>query len=220
MKVNTAVLFFNEIKLPSRMAPKIRGYIAERYPEFTELHHHDGKKMVYKYPLIQYKIVKDIPIIVGINEGIDILKMIFMDLEKLQLGDLEIEVNERVIDINMETWGVSPTPVSYMFVNPWMALNQRNYPEYGRATSGEKREILQKILIGNIISVSKSLGYTVEERLQVYVDLKPISVNFKNKTMTAFKGTFSVNFHIPELWGLGKSVSRGFGAVIPGTADV
>lgn len=214
MKINTAVLFFNEIKLPARMAPKIRGFIADRYPEFTELHHHDGKKTIYKYPLIQYKIVNDIPIIVGINEGIDILKMIFIDLEKMELGNLKFEVNEKSIDFENETWGIAPKMLHYSFVNPWMALNQKNYPQYAHGNPETKKDILKRILIGNILSISKSLNYTVEDRLKVIVDLKPVEVNFKNKTMTAFRGTFHVNFHIPELWGIGKSVSRGFGAVI------
>ncbi|MGQ9534929.1 MAG: CRISPR-associated endonuclease Cas6 [bacterium] len=32
--------------------------------------------------------------------------------------------------------------------------------------------------------------------------------------MLAFLGTFSVNFEIPDYWGIGKSVSRGFGTII------
>jgi hypothetical protein len=32
--------------------------------------------------------------------------------------------------------------------------------------------------------------------------------------MTGFKGTFSVNFELPDYIGLGKSASRGFGAII------
>ena len=31
--------------------------------------------------------------------------------------------------------------------------------------------------------------------------------------MLGFLGTFSVNFEIPDYWGIGKSVSRGFGTV-------
>jgi hypothetical protein len=32
--------------------------------------------------------------------------------------------------------------------------------------------------------------------------------------MLGFLGTFSVNFEIPDYWGIGKSVSRGFGTII------
>ncbi|NOX21076.1 MAG: CRISPR-associated endonuclease Cas6 [Nitrospirae bacterium] len=32
--------------------------------------------------------------------------------------------------------------------------------------------------------------------------------------LLGFLGTFSVNFEIPDYWGIGKSVSRGFGTVV------
>mgnify|MGYP000253421783 CR=1 FL=1 len=35
----------------------------------------------------------------------------------------------------------------------------------------------------------------------------------KGVPMLGFLGTFSVNFEIPDYWGIGKSVSRGFGTV-------
>ena len=35
----------------------------------------------------------------------------------------------------------------------------------------------------------------------------------KGTTMIDFLGTFSVNFEIPDYWGIGKSVSRGLGTV-------
>lgn len=36
----------------------------------------------------------------------------------------------------------------------------------------------------------------------------------KAPPMLGFLGTFSVNFEIPDYWGIGKSVSRGFGTVV------
>jgi hypothetical protein len=32
--------------------------------------------------------------------------------------------------------------------------------------------------------------------------------------MLGFIGTFSVNFQIPDYWGIGKSVSKGFGTAV------
>jgi hypothetical protein len=37
--------------------------------------------------------------------------------------------------------------------------------------------------------------------------------------MLGFLGTFSVNFEIPDYWGIGKSVSRGFGTVMKVKSD-
>jgi len=43
--------------------------------------------------------------------------------------------------------------------------------------------------------------------------LKDVKVNFKGKRMTAFTGIFKTNFYLPDYLGIGKSVSREFGAV-------
>lgn len=39
------------------------------------------------------------------------------------------------------------------------------------------------------------------------------TINDMNTPLLSFLGTFSVNFEIPDYWGIGKSVSRGFGTV-------
>ncbi len=43
--------------------------------------------------------------------------------------------------------------------------------------------------------------------------MKEVSTSLKGTPMLGFLGTFSVNFAIPDYWGIGKSVSRGFGTV-------
>jgi len=53
----------------------------------------------------------------------------------------------------------------------------------------------------------------VTEEIKAEVDVKPVSASLKGAPMPGFLGTFSVNFHIPDLWGIGKPVSRGFGTV-------
>ena len=73
-------------------------------------------------------------------------------------------------------------------------------------------ELLEKILIGNIQSMSKSLGYTVLASIEAkIIELKEVQRKLKGNPMLGFLGTFSVNFEIPDYWGIGKSVSRGFG---------
>jgi hypothetical protein len=92
---------------------------------------------------------------------------------------------------------------------------QRNYEKYQRLGSwAKKKELLEKILIGNIISMSKSLGYTVLEPIRADIhNMKEVPISLKGTSMLGFLGSFSVNFDIPDYWGIGKSVSRGFGTV-------
>ncbi len=62
--------------------------------------------------------------------------------------------------------------------------------------------------------ISKSLGYTVPETITVnFGNLKEVQTTLKGTPMLGFLGTFSVNFEIPDYWGIGKSVSRGFGTI-------
>ena len=75
--------------------------------------------------------------------------------------------------------------------------------------------MLSQILIGNFISLSKSLDYTVPKDIKIVgLKVKEKDCNLKGNSMLGFLGTFSVNFEIPDYWGIGKSVSRGFGSVV------
>lgn len=72
--------------------------------------------------------------------------------------------------------------------------------------------MLERILVGNIISMSKGLRYTVPGQIEANIfDLREIHTKLKGTPMLGFKSTFSVNFEIPDYWGIGKSMSRGLG---------
>ena len=47
----------------------------------------------------------------------------------------------------------------YKFITPWLGLNQVNYQKYSNLTEWkDKKELLNKILVGNLLSMSKGLG--------------------------------------------------------------
>ena len=74
--------------------------------------------------------------------------------------------------------------------------------------------MLERIIVGNIISMSKGLGYTVPGKIESEIhQLREATTKLKGVPMLGFLGTFSVNFNIPDYLGIGKSVSRGFGTV-------
>ncbi len=67
-------------------ATKLRGFFATSFNEHALLHQHVTDKLIYKYPLIQYKMLDRTPLVLGINEGADVLKEIYDKFSEIKLG--------------------------------------------------------------------------------------------------------------------------------------
>lgn len=199
---------------------KLRGYLGERFREHSLLHHHvQDAGYLYTYPLIQYKVIDGQACILGIEEGAGVLKEISDDIDKLVLGSNVYFVDERILyqkEFDIKT----SKKTQYNFISPWMALNSKNYNSFIQMSSWKDKKIfLNNILIGNILSMCKGLGIIVNRKLHVHTHLEDETVDFKGIPMIGFKGKFTVNFQIPDFFGLGKGVSQGFGTV-KGVKDV
>ena len=177
------------------------------------LHNHDGNKFIYRYPLVQYKVIDNIPTIIGINEAANIVAKIGLFEDELIIRDVSYDINKKEINKENIEFGCTDDYIEYEFVTPWIAINQNNRAEYQYGNEIKKEEILKKILIGNIISMSKGLGYTVGKKLICWINIEEKRVKLKGITHVGFVGKFKVNFKIPDYLGLGKSVSRGFGTI-------
>ena len=218
MNINIYKLcIITESTLKHYHAEKIRGYFGNLFIENPSAHSHkeDGS-FSYKYPCVQYKVSNGSCIIVGFNEGSEIIKTIFQDLKSINIEGTWKEVLNMKLENYFTVFSVSSKKVQYAFITPWLALNESNYNKYVKYGYWQKKkELLEKILIGNIISMSKSLGYTVPETIKPnIIHLKEVQTSLKGNPMLGFLGSFSVNFEIPDYWGIGKSVSRGFGTII------
>ncbi|MCX6690283.1 MAG: CRISPR-associated endonuclease Cas6 [Methanoregula sp.] len=195
-------------------AQELRGFFATKFTEYTELHQHDADKFIYRYPVVQYKMIDNTPMVIGINEGAEVLKQIYDEYEEIRLGANTYQIVERGISLKDEEFGISEKIHSYEFVTPWLALNQENYRKfYTLKGKVERDEFVRKILIGNIISMSKSMGYDVPGQIKCDANVHFKKDRLKDVSVMTFTGKFYANFIIPDYLGIGKSVSRGFGAV-------
>ena len=192
----------------------LRGAIASAYLELGLLHNHDGDGYRYGVPLVQYKVVNEKGVIIGLQAGSEVLKKIAFDREDYRLGEKTLHVLEREVRVREVQFGISAAMMEYRFFTPWMALNRDNYHKYVRVCPDKQKVLLKKILVGNLISLSKGVGYTVSEKIEVgSLKLTEVPIKLKGTPMLGFSGRFVVNFTVPELWGIGKSASRGFGTV-------
>ena len=196
-------------------AAKLRGFFATSFNEYSLLHQHITDKLIYKYPLIQYKMPGGNPLVMGINEGAEVLKDIYDKFDEIKLGEIKYKIMERGMTLKNEEFGCCEEIFSYRFVTPWLALSQYNYPKYLNADRDGKKDLLRRILVGNILSASKGLGYVAKEHIRLEVGRMQDEIcQLKGTMVTGIRGEFTATFAIPEFMGLGKSVSRGFGAVI------
>ncbi len=215
VKRTEVALYFAERLFPHE-TPRVRGAIASHYPELLLLHNHKGDQFRYATPLIQYRVLDGQVIIIGIGEGAEVLRAISFDHDQLRIGERFLTILERRVNLSEAILGIVNSSVHYKILTPWLALNEENYERYKTAGPKEQKDLLRRILIGNILSMSKGLGYVVTEEIKVSkLDVYPIQtpVRLKGVGMTGFKGTFGVNFELPDYIGLGKSVSRGFGTI-------
>ena len=217
-KINTFVIRFgNEIGFSD--IPYLRSGILKvmDYDANVLFHNHiSDTELRYSYPLIQYKRINKKAAIVCLGEGALTIGELFAK------QNLNVRIREQVTELKIE----SLNPMSYivqpwdaMFtyrIRKWLPLNSDNYARY-IALEGvvEKTAFLEKILIGNILSMAKGLGIEVEKEIQckiLTVD-SPRLMLAKGVKLMSFDVDFKSNMSIPEYAGLGKHSSLGFGIV-------
>ncbi|HRI29262.1 MAG TPA: CRISPR-associated endonuclease Cas6 [Chitinophagales bacterium] len=219
MTIQQAIVRFPEIALLTRDAHYLRGFFGNLFKEHSPLlhNHYEDGSLRYQYPLVQYKVLHNVPTLVGLGEGAVLLLQLFTQIKQLQLLNQTYPIYEKHITTTTPQVCTLPNQLcAYNLLTPWLALNQQNYPLYMQCVSVQQQSaMLQKIMVANIINFFKAAGYTMQHYLMLHPNFTPATTKFKNQTMIAFKGSFVCNAQLPPLIGLGKSVSRGFGTIEP-----
>ncbi len=196
-------------------AQKLRGFFANTFSSVDLFHNHneDGSQ-IYRYPRIQYRFMNNRPVVIGFNEGAEIIIKHYDKFNSIKIGYTDYPIMEKRLILEEKELKQVDDYIQYKFATPWYALNQENYGKYrALASNKEKDKMLEKILITNILRMSKELGYKIEQPLEVQLFLKSIISEIKDLRVTTFRGQFKTNIIIPDQIGLGKGVSKGFGSV-------
>lgn len=214
MELTTLTLCCDQ-SLQENDARLLRGFFGQRYQNRVEFHHHGPSGLLYQHPLIQYKTIGGVGRVMGLESGSFLVRAL-PEIDTLNLNGQTLNVIEQNRNTETIVFGATETPEKYQFLSPWLALNQANHQRYNKLINKAKRQdLLSRILIGNLISLCKSVRLTITDRLKanLYIE-KPKSIEIKSGVMlTGFMGTFTVNFQLPTLWGIGKQSARGFGTV-------
>lgn len=215
-------LNFNEL-------PMFRAAIAHKVGLEHELFHHHTtnpqgeRKLLYRYPFIQYKLIQKNATIVCLQEGIEeVYKVFAQDSMNIKLGQEEHKLHVKNMQLKEFKLHVSQENRHYHITN-WLALNQKNYAQYQQTPQAIQRIAqLEKRLASHIIGFAKGVNWTIEDKFDLYINDYPKQFGRKHKgnSLTAFSVNFTSNIVLPSFIGLGKSPSRGFGTLYSGRNQV
>lgn len=217
-------------------APALRGFFGRKFEEEVLMHNHSRglahfaesaeknvpvpltakSGLIYQYPRVQFKVLDSTALLLGINEGSELLQRLWLEIDETKLGDEQLSVLESQFETRSEQLEVTAEPIEYRFATPWLALNQNNFREYTNTRNQRSRkDELSRILVGNCLGLAKSLGIRFTDRITADCRrLASIKTSLKGQGMIGFVGKFTVNLTLPDHLGLGKSVSRGFGTIV------
>jgi len=194
-----------------------RKALTAQFKDIQILHNHVGDGFDYTSPKVRYIVTEHIPKIVSFSEaGLEILEKIYSSgLEYIKREHVYkvtgVELKNKVVK-----FGLDEALHMYRSLTPWISLNKKNYEQFQMAGSHENRKkILESILTGNYLSLCKTLGIHVSERILTSVleyEIVDIS-HLDNNGLFGFNVSFVSNMLIDDWIGIGKLVSKGFGVM-------
>ncbi len=200
-------------RLEHHHARWLRGAVASRMSRL-EFHHHQGDSLLYSHPLIRYHVTPDSAVVAGLAEGALLLRGM-PRFDDLTLGRETHPVIDHVTETNRVEVGPTAEPIEYLMRSPYLALNQENHQVWERGGTFDRRRLLERVVVGNLLSLSKAVGLHVDHRLFAEVDLEPDGWHDLKPgvRLLGFHGSLRVNYALPDGWGIGKSSARGFGTL-------
>ncbi len=209
------ICFTNDIRFSELHL--FRGAILSKVPaELVLFHNHTDVGFRYRYPLIQYKRIGGKAAIVCLGEGTDSIGAFFAN------ADFDMRIGERqdhfeVEKVDAQRVLIQPWEQTFTYTcRKWLPLNQENFVQYQQLESlAERADFLQKILVGNILSMCTGLGIHIEKEIICKItSLSEMHMyKYKGVKMAGFDIEFKTNISLPDYIGLGKGVSLGFGMV-------
>ncbi|GIV35222.1 MAG: hypothetical protein KatS3mg031_2757 [Chitinophagales bacterium] len=216
-RIRTLLVIFDEEIRPFEIEAFRGAVIQKAGLENTVFHNHyaDGR-YVYQYPLIQYKAARGKPVLFCVDQGVDEVHHFFTNKNwDVHISGRTLHLKISRLDLKSCNLNVWNQHFNYR-ISHWLALNQENYKKYlGLHTDDDRRQMLARILTGNVISFAKSVKWEVDKPVETRITemVRQKTMLYKNNKLLAFDVIFSANVSLPDWLSLGKGASHGFGVI-------
>lgn len=167
---------------------------------------------MYRYPKVQYRWGNNTGLLLGIQEGAELLARLPLIGKRVVIEGGAHEIIEAELAFGEEAVGPSARLESYCFQTPWLPFNQPNFERFLKLPERDRPQELQRIAIGNLLSLLKGLDYLFPDRL--YASFQPdreVRCRYKNQDFVGFVGILTANVILPADLAIGRAVSHGFG---------
>ena len=211
-----SVVFKN--RLSFREVPLLRGALLHLADgDSTLFHDHIGDKLRYRYPLVQYRESGGYASLFCLGDGVEAVESLLCAASS---AEVRIGRREEKLLVDSETRRtdelVLSDEVQEYNIHRYLPLNQENYAKY-KATDSivDRYQMIEKCLVGNILSFAKSMGMFFEQQIKVKIlDVANThEYTYKKVRMLGFDLRFKTNVVLPRYIALGKGVSIGFGEI-------
>lgn len=217
MEIKTMSVMFKN-RLSFREVPLLRGALLHLADGDSMLFHdHIGDKLRYRYPLVQYREFGGYASLFCLGDGVVAVEGLLCAASS---AEVRIGRREEKLLVDSETRRtdelVLSDEVQEYNIHRYLPLNQENYAKY-KATDSivDRYQMIEKCLVGNILSFAKSMGMFFEQQIKVKIlDVANThEYTYKKVRMLGFDLRFKTNVVLPRYIALGKGVSIGFGEI-------
>ena len=193
---------------------ELRSHFAGKLSEYMDQHRDEPTVFIHRYPVVQCKLVKNTLMVLGVSQGAALLEQLSYGQTEISAGKNTCTIRSRDMAIRQEVFGTSGAIHTYEFLTPWLALNQQNAKKFYELKGKIERDtFIKKILDGSLATLAKSLDYKTPVPLTCRAKIKFRIDWIEWESVMVFLGTFQTNLTIPDYFGIGQSVSQGFGTL-------
>lgn len=206
-----------DLPITAQQIRTFRGAVAQKVGwQHDRFHNHQANgEVLYRYPLVQYKRIGGHAALLALGPAVEDIHHLF------QQKHWELDLAGKPVKFSIDTLMMQPYQVEvwdHLFkyrLRNWLGLNEKNYQKYQALDKEGQKQMLQKILTGNLLSMAKGLDWYVEKPIVCYLDEieGPFRLNAKGLPMMAHHLEIRTNVSLPFPIGLGKMASLGHGTV-------
>jgi hypothetical protein len=201
---------------PSALAAQWRGAVASLFPASPAFHGHDAAHThtLARYPEVHYRWIADAPALFAIGPAAQQAMAHPWLGAGIRLGEHDLRIAQVDWTVSALERSFSRRLLRYQLGAPWIALNQENHARYRAFDEPARRAEIDRILVGNLLTMSQAFGWFYEPDETVFAAFEPegeVPCVVKDVSLLGFTGSFVTNLDLPDDLAIGRSVSHGFG---------